>query len=300
MAIPPLLKSGDLVSVLSPASHTNSNAWEKGIEVLEKWGLRVDRGEHYLSQHFGFGGTDAERLNDLQKALDNPEIKAIFPIRGGYGTSRLLDEIDFSLFLQNPKWIVGFSDITALLMHIDTLGVAGIHGPMPNNFCQKGGEFSLQALNEMLFNGRAIYTCKPHPSNILGEVQGELIGGNLSLLTHLMGSKSFRKPDRKILVIEEIGERLYHVDRMLVQLKRSGYFEGLVGMIIGGFTDCNEAPLTIGKSAQELILEHTEDYHFPIAFDFPLGHVPANHPVIFGVKSNLLISSEKVQLTNQI
>jgi len=300
MAIPPLLKSGDLVSVLSPASHTNSNAWEKGIEVLEKWGLRVDRGEHYLSQHFGFGGTDAERLNDLQKALDNPEIKAIFPIRGGYGTSRLLDEIDFSLFLQNPKWIVGFSDITALLMHIDSLGVAGIHGPMPNNFCQKGGEFSLQALNEVLFNGHANYTCNPHPSNILGEVQGELIGGNLSLLTHLMGSKSFRKPDRKILVIEEIGERLYHVDRMLVQLKRSGYFEGLVGMIIGGFTDCNEAPLTIGKSAQELILEHTEDYHFPIAFDFPLGHVPANHPVIFGVKSNLLISSEKVQLTNQI
>ncbi len=300
MANPPLLKSGDLVSVLSPASHTNSNAWEKGIEVLEKWGLRVDRGEHYLSQYFGFGGTDAERLNDLQKALDNPEIKAIFPIRGGYGTSRLLDDLDFSLFLQNPKWIVGFSDITALLTHIDSLGVAGIHGPMPNNFCQKGGELSLQALNEVLFNGRAIYTCKPHPSNILGEIQGELIGGNLSLLSHLIGSKSFSRPDGKILVIEEIGERLYHVDRMLVQLKRSGYFEGLAGMIIGGFTDCNEAPLTIGKSAQELILEHTEDYQFPIAFDFPLGHVPANHPVIFGVKSNLLISSEKVQLTCQL
>ena len=297
MANPPLLKSGDLVSVLSPASHTNSNAWEKGIEVLEKWGLRVDRGEHYLSQYFGFGGTDAERLNDLQKALDNPEIKAIFPIRGGYGMSRLLDDLDFSLFLQNPKWIVGFSDITALLTHIDSLGVAGIHGPMPNNFCQKGGELSLQALNEVLFNGRTIYTCKPHPSNILGEIQGELIGGNLSLLSHLIGSKSFNKPDGKILVIEEIGERLYHVDRMLVQLKRSGYFEELVGMIIGGFTDCNEAPLTIGKSAQELILEHTKDYQFPIAFDFPLGHVPANHPVVFGVKSNLLISSEKVQLT---
>jgi muramoyltetrapeptide carboxypeptidase len=211
-----------------------------------------------------------------------------------------LDDLDFSLFLQNPKWIVGFSDITALLTHIDSLGVAGIHGPMPNNFCQKGGELSLRALNEVLFNGRAIYTCKPHPSNILGEIQGELIGGNLSLLSHLIGSKSFSRPEGKILVIEEIGERLYHVDRMLVQLKRSGYFEGLVGMIIGGFTDCNEAPLTIGKSAQELILEHTEDYHFPIAFDFPLGHVPANHPVIFGVKSNLLISSEKVQLTNQI
>jgi muramoyltetrapeptide carboxypeptidase len=300
MTIPPLLKTGDLVSVLSPASHTNSNAWEKGIEVLEKWGLRVDRSEHYLSQHFGFGGTDAERLNDLQKALDNPEIKAIFPIRGGYGTSRLLDHLDFTHFLQNPKWIVGFSDITALLTHIDSLGVAGIHGPMPNNFCQQGGEFSLQSLNQILFRGSVNYTCNIHPSNILGEVQGELIGGNLSLLTHLIGSKSFNKPDGKILVIEEIGERLYHVDRMLVQLKRSGYFEGLSGMIIGGFTDCNEAPLTIGKSAQELILEHTEDYPFPIAFDFPLGHVPANHPVIFGVKSNLLISSEKVQLTCQL
>ena len=300
MAIPPLLNSGDLVSVLSPASHTNSNAWEKGIEVLEQWGLRVDRGEHYLSQHFGFGGTDAERLNDLQKALDNPAIKAIFPIRGGYGSSRLLNDVDFSHFVQNPKWVVGFSDITALLLHIDSLGVAGIHGPMPNNFCQKGGENSLRALNEVLFHGRVNYTCNTHPANILGEVQGELIGGNLSLLTHLIGSPSSNKPIGKILVIEEIGERLYHIDRMLVQLKRSGYFEGLVGMIIGGFTDCNEAPLTIGKSAQELILEHTEEYQFPIAFNFQLGHVPANHPVFFGVKSNLLISSEKVQLTSQL
>lgn len=300
MIFPPLLKAGDLVSVLSPASHTNSNAWEKGLEVLEKWGLRVDRSTHYLSQHFGFGGTDSDRLNDLQKALDNPEIKAIFPIRGGYGTSRLLDHLDFTHFLQNPKWIVGFSDITALLMHIDSLGVAGIHGPMPNNFCQQGGEFSLQSLNEILFRGSMNYTCHTHPSNILGEVQGELIGGNLSLLSHLMGTPSMQKSNGKILVLEEIGERLYHVDRMLVQLKRSGYFEGLSGMIIGGFTDCHEAPLTIGKSAQELILEHTENYQFPIAFDFPLGHVPANHPVIFGVKSNLLISSEKVQLTVQL
>jgi len=300
METPPLLNAGDLVSVLSPASHTNSNAWEKGIEMLEQWGLRVDRGEHYLSQHFGFGGTDAERLNDLQKALNNPEIKAIFPIRGGYGSSRLLDDLDFTYFVQKPKWIVGFSDITALLLHIDSLGIAGIHGPMPNNFCQKGGEISLQALNELLFLGRAHYTCNTHPANILGEVQGELIGGNLSLLTHLIGTSSFEKPLGKILVIEEIGERLYHVDRMLVQLKRSGYFEGLVGMIIGGFTDCNEAPLTIGKSVRELVLEHTEDYQFPIAFDFPLGHVPTNHPVVFGVKSNLLISSEKVQLTVQL
>jgi muramoyltetrapeptide carboxypeptidase len=300
MSIPPLLKSGDLVSVLTPASHTHSNAWEKGIEVLEQWGLRVDRGEHYLSQHFGFGGTDAERLHDLQKALDHPEIKAIFPIRGGYGSSRLLDDLDFTHFIQNPKWVVGFSDITAILLHIDSIGIAGIHGPMPNNFCQKGGEISLKALKELLFHGNAQYTCKPHPANVLGEVQGELIGGNLSLLTHLIGTPSFHQANGKILVIEEIGERLYHVDRMLVQLKRSGYFEGLAGMVIGGFTDCNEAALTIGKSAQELILEHTEAYQFPIAFDFPLGHVAQNNPVVFGVKSNYLISSEKVQLTVQL
>jgi muramoyltetrapeptide carboxypeptidase len=300
MTIPPLLNSGDLVSVLSPASHTHSNAWEKGIEVLENWDLRVDRGEHYLSQHFGFGGTDAERLHDLQKALDNPEIKAIFPIRGGYGSSRLLDNLDFSNYLQNPKWIVGFSDITALLLHIDSLGVAGIHGPMPNNFCQKGGEESIQALKEILFRGSIQYTCNPHPNNVLGEAHGELIGGNLSLLTHLIGTPSFNKPFGKILVLEEIGERLYHVDRMLVQLKRAGYFEGLIGIIVGGFTDCKEAPLTIGKSVQELILEHTGGHQIPIAFEFPLGHIPTNHPVVFGAKANLLISSEKVQLTAQI
>lgn len=300
MVIPSLLNSGDLVSILSPASHTITNEWKKGIQVIEDWGLHIHYSNHYLSQHFGFGGTDQERMNDLQNALDHPEIKAIFPMRGGYGCSRLLDDLDFTLFLKKPKWLIGFSDITALLVHIESLGVAGIHGPMLGNFCQKGGDSSQKALYETLFNGHINITSQPHPSNILGEIQGELIGGNLSLLTHLIGSTSFNKPEGKILVIEEIGERLYHVDRMLVQLKRAGYLKNLAGLIIGGFTDCVEAPLKIGKSVHELILEHTENYSYPIVFDFPTGHIPENYPLFFGVKSKLMISLEKVQLTVQL
>lgn len=300
MKIPPLLKSGDTVAVISPASHANSNAWEKGIEVLKDWGLQVVLGEHALNQHFGFAGTDEHRRNDLQIALNSSEIKAIFPLRGGYGSSRLLDLLNFDAFKLNPSWIVGFSDITALLTHIDTFKIAGIHGPMPNNFCQKGGENALELLRKILFEGKMDIHIPSNNQNVLGKVSGKLIGGNLSILTHLIGSSSFEKPAGKILVLEEIGERLYHVDRMLVQLKRAGYFENLAGLIVGGFTDCLEAPLKIGKSVTELILEHTEAYGFPIAFDFPLGHIPTNLPVIFGTNANLLITSKEVHLVGQL
>jgi muramoyltetrapeptide carboxypeptidase len=251
-----------------------------------------------LSRHFGLGGTDAERLSDLQQMLDAPSIKAIFPIRGGYGSSRLLDSLDFSGFISNPKWIVGFSDITALLCEVDRLGFASIHGPMPHNFCQKGGEAALQNLHTLLFEGSASVSAPSHPLNRLGEASAEIIGGNLSLLCHLIGSPTFASTAGKILFLEEIGERLYHVDRMLLQLKRAGIFQNLAGLIVGGFTDCNEASLTIGKTAFELVAEHTSETSFPIAYDFPSGHIPNNQPLVFGVKTKLLINAEGVQLTD--
>jgi muramoyltetrapeptide carboxypeptidase len=212
--------------------------------------------------------------------------------------SRLLDSLDFTGFISSHKWVVGFSDITALLCELDSIGYASIHGPMPHNFCQKGGESALQNLYTALFEGVFSVAAPAHPLNRLGEASAEIIGGNLSLLAHLVGSQTFASTDGTILFIEEIGERLYHVDRMLVQLKRAGLFQNLAGLLIGGFTDCNEASLSIGKTAYELVAEHTSGTSYPIAFDFPAGHIPNNQPLIFGVKSKLLVNSEGIQLTD--
>ena len=296
--IPPYLQPGDEVAILSPASFPPTENWKQGVEVLENWGLRVRMAPNYMSRHFGLGGTDAERLSDLQQMLDDPSIKAIFPIRGGYGSSRLLDSLDFSGFKTHPKWIVGFSDITALLCEVDRLGFASIHGPMPHNFCQKGGEAALQNLHTLLFEGSTSVSAPSHPLNRLGEASAEIIGGNLSLLCHLIGSPTFASTAGKILFLEEIGERLYHVDRMLLQLKRAGLFQNLSGLIVGGFTDCNEASLTIGKTAFELVAEHTSGTSYPVAFDFPAGHIPNNQPLVFGVKTKLLVNAAGVQLTD--
>ena len=296
--IPPYLQPGDEVAILSPASFPPTENWKQGVEVLESWGLRVRKAPNYLSRHFGLGGTDAERLSDLQQMLDDPSIKAIFPIRGGYGSSRLLDSLDFSGFKSDPKWIVGFSDITALLCEVDRLGFASIHGPMPHNFCQKGGESALQNLYTALFEGVVSLSAPANPLNRLGEASAEIIGGNLSLLCHLVGSPTFGSTNGKILFLEEIGERLYHVDRMLLQLKRAGLFQNLAGLIVGGFTDCIEASLTIGKTAFELVSEHTTGTSYPIAFDFPAGHIPNNQPLVFGVKTKFLVNAEGVQLTD--
>mgnify|MGYP006175088479 CR=1 FL=1 len=296
--IPPYLQPSDEVAILSPASFPATENWKKGVDVLESWGLQVRNAPNYLARHFGLGGTDEERLSDLQQMLDDPSIKAIFPIRGGYGSSRLLDSLDFLGFISSPKWIVGFSDITALLCEVDRLGFASIHGPMPHDFCQKGGESALQNLHSLLFEGELSLSAGAHPLNRFGEASAEIIGGNLSLLCHLVGSPTFASTDGKILFIEEIGERLYHVDRMLLQLKRAGFFQNLAGLILGGFTDCNEASLNIGKTAYELVAEHTSGTSFPIAFDFPAGHIPNNQPLVFGVKTKFLVNAEGVQLTD--
>lgn len=298
MLFPERLKMGDEVMIISPASPPTSENWKNGIQELEKWGLIVRYAPHFLATHFGLAGTDEQRKADLQLAINDPTIKAILPLRGGYGCSRLLDQIDFSPLLIHPKWLIGFSDITALLLHLDSIGIGSIHGPMPHNYIQTGGDDALEKLHQLLFEGSVSIELPSNPNNKLGDISAPLIGGNLSLLAHLIGSESFSNPAGKILVIEEIGERLYHVDRMLVQLKRAGIFNQLAGLLVGGFTDCKEASLAIGKSVEEMILEHTEGLNFPVVFDFPSGHIPNNYPLPFGKKINLLVKKDKVQLTD--
>jgi muramoyltetrapeptide carboxypeptidase len=297
---PKILQAGDRVAIVSPASPPNSDLWKKGIAVLEQWGLEVVFAPHFLAKHYGLAGTDEERQADFQSMLDDPSIKAIFPLRGGYGSSRFLDNLDFHLFNKSPKWIVGFSDITAFLCHLETLNMASIHGPMPNNFCQKGGEEALLSLHKLLFTGETNIKIPIHPSNREGETESSIIGGNLSLLVHLIGTPSFPNPSGKILFIEEIGERLYHVDRMLVQLKRAGYLSQLHGLIIGGFTDCQEAKLEIGKTVEELVLEHCAGTNYPIAFNFPAGHIHNNFAFPIGTKIKFLVNSAFVQVIGQI
>lgn len=296
----PFLQRGDKVAILAPASPPKSTDWIKGVDVLTQWGLEVKFAPNHLAQHFGLAGTDQQRLSDLQWALNDSSIKAIFPIRGGYGSSRIIDDLDFSAFHQHPKWIIGFSDITAILMHLTRLGYPSIHGPMPHNFLQNGGENALINLEKLLFQGNLEIHAPANPYNRVGNAQGEIVGGNLSLIVHLIGSSSFPDLTNSILLLEEVGERLYHVDRMLLQLRRAGLLSNLSGLIVGGFTDCQEAPLEIGKNVQELILEHSANYSYPIAFDFPSGHIPNNQPILFGSKSNLLINSKEVQLTYQV
>ena len=300
MIIPPLLSPGDSVIILSPASPPKSDNWLLGLETLKQWGLHPILSPNHSASHFGLAGTDTERLEDFQWALNHPHAKAIFPIRGGYGSSRFIDNLDFSTFLQHTKWLVGFSDITAPLMHLNALNVASIHGPMPHNFIQEGGEYALEQLKQLLFRGEASINAEPHPLNRNGMAEAEITGGNLSLVSHLIGTKSFPAIAGKILFLEEIGERLYHVDRMLVQLKRAGILSELAGLIVGGFTDCEEAPLEIGKNAYELIAEHTASFQYPIAYNFPAGHITNNQPIAFGVKSKFLVNNSEVQLIGQL
>ncbi|CAM3360745.1 LD-carboxypeptidase [Aquirufa ecclesiirivi] len=298
MKTPPLLHPGDEVILVSPASHPKSDQWKQGVEVLESWGLKVRLAPNALSHYFGFGGSDEERLSDFQLALDDPKIKAIFPIRGGYGSSRILDRLNFEKFLLNPKWIIGFSDITAILNHVAQLEIASIHGPMPHNFCQVGGDEALESLRNLLFEGKIQIDIPSEPENRIGHAEAEIVGGNLSLIVHLIGSQSLPDFKGKILLLEDVGENLYHIDRMVLQLKRAGLLDHLAGLIVGGFSDCKEAGLSVGKNVNQIILEHTAGSQYPIAFEFPSGHIAQNFPLVFGKKIKLLVNADNVQLTD--
>lgn len=298
MKTPPLLHPGDEVILVSPASHPKSDQWKQGVEVLESWGLKVRLAPNALSHYFGFGGSDEERLSDFQLALDDPKIKAIFPIRGGYGSSRILDRLNFEKFLLHPKWIIGFSDITAILNHVAQLEIASIHGPMPHNFCQVGGDEALESLRNLLFEGKIQIDIPSEPENRIGHAEAEIVGGNLSLIVHLIGSQSLPYFNGKILLLEDVGENLYHIDRMVLQLKRAGLLDHLAGLIVGGFSDCKEAGLSVGKNVNQIILEHTAGSQYPIAFEFPSGHIAQNFPLVFGKKIKLLVNADNVQLTD--
>lgn len=298
MVQPPFLKPGDTVSIVSPGRKLDAETIRLSISMLESWGLKVLSGSNLFStKHSYLSGTDAERLSDLQNAFDDPSVKAVICARGGYGTTRILDQLDFTSFLKNPKWICGFSDITALHLKLQSLNIQSIHSTMPVMFPKKDSAGSVESLKNLLFGKISSITGEASDYNKSGNCSGELVGGNLSLLTDSLGTSSEIQTDNRILIIEEIDEYLYRLDRMLVQLKRADKLKNLVGLIVGHMTDMKEGELPFGESVQQIILNHTQEYSYPIAFNFPTGHENPNMAWIQGVKGQLSVNDKKSTLS---
>lgn len=293
---PAYLKKGDKIGISSPAKKLNADL-NKAIAVLEGWGLQVVLGENVYAAHDQFAGTDEQRRKDLQTFLDDPEIKAIFASRGGYGTIRIIDELDFTTFQQRPKWVIGFSDITILLSHIFAkTNTQSIHGQMPKTF-ENGTAESLESLRKVLFGEALTYSYNSVFENKTGNTEGVLIGGNLTLLIASEGSASAFDYTDKILFLEDVGEHEYAIDRMMRALKRSGKLARLKGLIIGAFNGYEVEELPFGQSPEQIIQEIVKDYDYPVCYNFPVGHIDNNQAMIIGKKIQMDIIKNVTTLT---
>lgn len=291
MIQPPFLKKGDKVAIVSTARKISKRELIYSINVLKDWGLEVVLGESLFSEDCQFAGSDEDRINDFQRALDDLTIKAIICARGGYGTVRIIDKIDFSQFNISPKWVVGYSDVTVLHSHIAThVKGCSIHATMPINF-ESNTSQALDSLKNSLFGEQMEYVVESNVMNRLGACSGKLLGGNLSILYSLMGSISSINTDGCILFLEDLDEYLYHVDRMMQNLKRSGMLDNLAGLVVGGMSDMNDNSIPFGKSAEEIILEAVTDYDYAVAFGFPAGHIDDNRALYINKKANLVVGS---------
>ena len=294
---PEYLKKGDTVAIVAPSGVLkNYNSYIlKAKELLKSWELEVVIGENVFNDNGHFAGTDNQRSADFQLALDDKSIKAIWCARGGYGAMRVIDNLNFEKYKENPKWIVGYSDITAIHNNLHNNKSESIHGIMCKSLekIDVYNNKSVSLLKKSLFGEKLSYTIEGNNYNIEGNSNGQLIGGNLTLLHCLLGSESSIDTDGKILFIEDLGEYLYHIDRMLISLKRAGYFDNCKGLIVGDFTDMRKNTTPFGRNLKELILDIVEEYDFPVSFGFPAGHGEKNYPMILGREINLEVSKQQ-------
>ncbi len=292
--IPIYLKQGDTIGMICPSGYMPFDKAQKCIDILQQWDFKVQVGKTLGNQNNYFSGTDEERLYDLQMMLDDENIKAIYCGRGGYGLSRIIDKISFKNFIQHPKWIIGYSDITLLQAHIfSNYNIASLHAPMAAAFNEMDeSKKYIDSVFDSLIGKRQIYKCASHQLNRNGICKGELLGGNLALLTHIIGTKSNINTKNKILFIEDIGEYKYNIDRMLIQLKRAGKLDELGGLIIGSFTEIKDTTIPFGQEIKEIILDKIREYNYPVCFDFPVGHVKENYALKIGVTYKLTVSDE--------
>lgn len=298
MIVPPYLKKGDCIGITCPAGFMAAEKAQTCINTLQRWGFEVMVGKTLGSRSKNyFSANDDVRQNEMQAMLDDENIHAILCGRGGYGVTRIIDGLDFTKFKKKPKWIIGFSDITVLHAHLYTkIKVASLHAPMASAF-NDGENKYINAWHKAMIGKKAKYSCAAHPFNKPGTATAELVGGNLSLLVHLIGTPSDIITKNKLLFIEDIGEHIYNIDRMFYQLKRSGKLDNLVGLIVGGFTDMQDTERPFGKKVYKLIKDITEAYNYPVCFGFPVSHQTENYALKIGLPYTLKIGKNKTQLT---
>ena len=296
MKIPPYLKKGDTVAIVCTARKFFPEEAKPAIDLLESWGLKVKLGKTIGLDSCQLGGTDTERAADFQDQLDNDNIKAIWCARGGYGTVRIIDRIDFSKFKKHPKWVMGFSDVTVLHSHINTLNVATLHSIMPFTV-PKAPEPVKETFKNALFGIKNSYTIPSKSYDKKGAAKGELVGGNLSIIYSLLGSKSSIDTKDKILFIEDLDEYLYHVDRMLQNMKRNDYFKNVKGIIVGSMRDMHDNEIPFGQNEVQLITEISKELNIPIAFEFCAGHQKDNRTLVLGSQVVFEVNETEIKLT---
>lgn len=294
--LPPSLKPGDTLAIVSPSGQIAPAVIKAAEKEISSWNLNVMLGKHCTATYGRFAGTDQERLEDLQAAFDNDKVKAIFCSRGGYGLTRIIDQLNFDHIKAHPKWIIGFSDITALHAALAKNKVASIHGGMARQIMDYPlGDPSL-SLRKILFGEFPRYEGATNTSARLGKAKGPLVGGNLCLLNALNGTEFQLNCKGKILLLEEIGEELYASDRMLQNLRQQGVFEQISGLVLGKFTAIKEDP-SFPFTFEEMILDATKGTNFPIIFDFPLGHIKNNLPVVLGAETTIVVTETNYTFT---
>ena len=297
MVTPPSLKNGDKVGLVATARKISTKELAEGISLLKSWGLVPVIGKSIDAEDHQYAGSDALRAKDFQEMLDNPEIKAIWCARGGYGTVRIIDQLDFYKFVKYPKWIVGYSDVTVFHSHLHKIGFQTLHATMPVSV-EDNTAFAKASLKQALFGKKPGIQIKPvHPSNRLGAAKGTVVGGNLSMLYSLCGSSSSLETEGKILFIEDLDEYLYHVDRMVMNLKRNGMLDHLAGLMVGGMTKMHDNTIPFGKTAQEIILDAVRECEYPVVFDFPAGHLDDNRTIILGAEAQLDVTATEVNFS---
>lgn len=298
MIYPPKLSAGDKVGIVAPARKISRAQLEASLKTLRAWELEPVLAKNIFSTaHSYLAGSDEERREDFQMMINDGEIKAVFCARGGYGSTRILEDIDFSPLRNAPKWIIGFSDITAFHLRLASIGVASIHGTMPIFFDQSEAAESVESIRKIIFEGACQVSFAAEESNRPGEAHGEVVGGNLSLLLDALNTPSEPVTENRILIIEEVDEYLYKLDRMFTQLRRAGKLKHLRGLAIGHMTDMKNSDLVFGETVQEIILHAVRDYQYPVAFSFPSGHKNPNFAWIHGGPARLNVSLRRVTLS---
>ena len=300
MIIPPYLKAGDTLAIAAPARKVSEQEIQPAVCFLREAGFKVHYDDRLFAQCHQFAGDEAVRAGYIQELLDNPEVKAVWFARGGYGSARIIDMLDFTAFQQHPKWLVGYSDVTVFHAHVhQRYGIATLHGTMPINV--HDGEFGYEANQTLIdaLTGRQLsYEIQAHPLSRVGEFSAPVVGGNLSILYSLMGSPSEPDTDGKVLFIEDLDEYLYHIDRMMTNLDRSGKLRNLAGLIVGYLSDMHDNTIPYGKNAEEIVAEHCQKYNFPVIFNFPAGHEAMNKAIRMGCPMHCKIQNQQIIIEN--